>query len=397
MVMPELLSKPAALNGEVISRSQIGHEFIWPKQDPRSQWQPSRTYEFSDDSRIRDLGRSPHFNLNTFLEKSQTLDLPSQIIELLNHNAFQFNSRKRFRKCEQWRKIVTDACEKGEPIEILILAFCVINNPTKRMQSTELTTADDISLLHMDSIARHISSIYSPGAIFQVISDSTFYALPLGVTSVEAQNYLIQLQQRTKELKINNTVKVHDISDYLANYNQFFHDRFETWRTKFLSDPLSQNLLAEEYQRWHASMRSTLNSRRMGFSYEQLAKLFCAAPNNTKAHLDNNTTVALAEYRALKAAAADTNWEKHHFPNAIRATIHAKKIPVLGLRLYPEYKLSSRLLPYHGIAVITPNHNNDAEQMEIHHEITVIGNPVYTKVVDKNGLTQFYELSKLNI
>ena len=144
-------------------------------------------------------------------------------------------------------------------------------------------------------------------------------------------------------------------------------------------------------------MRATLNSRRMEFSYEQLVKLFGAAPNKTKEHLDYNTTVALAEYRALKAAAADTNWEKNHFPNAIRATIHAKKIPVLGLRLYPEYKLSSRLLPYHGIAVITQNDDNDAEQMEIHHEITVIGNPAYTKVVDKNGLTQFYEPSKLNI
>lgn len=217
--------KLIALSGEIISRSQIEHEFIWPKDDPRIQWQPHRTYQQEDDIHIRNLSISSHFNIDKFLEQTKELDLPSQIIELINHRAFQFNSRKRFRECEQWKKNVIDACNKGEPIEILILAFCVINNPTKRIQSTELTTADDVSLLHMDSIARYITNIYPPGAIFQVISDSTFYALPLG--------------------------------GYIRRGTKL-------------------------------------------------------------------STVALAEYRALKAA-AETNWEQDHFPNAIRATIHPKK------------------------------------------------------------------------
>lgn len=388
---------PVGLSGEIISRSQIGHEFVWPKSDSRSQWQPQRVYGPDDHARIRHLGISPHFNMEAFLERTKSLDLPSRIVELLNHNAFQFNSRKKFRECEQWRQQVAEACEKGAPIEILILAFCVISNPTKRVQPTEVTAAEDVSLLHMDNIARHIASIYPPGAIFQVISDSAFYALPLGVTSVEAQNYLIQLRQRTEELQIADTIRIHDISDYLSNYNQFFHDRVESWRAKFMAEPLAHDLAADEYQRWHASMRATLNSRRMGFSYEQLAALFCADSGISLAHLDDSATTALAEYRALKAAAADTNWEKHHFPNAIRATIHAKKIPVLGLRLYPEYKLGSRLLPYHGIAVMAPGDSDDAERMEIRHEITVIGNPSYTRVVDENGLTQFYEPSKPSV
>lgn len=388
---------PVGLSGEIISRSQIGQEFVWPKSDPRSQWQPQRTYGPSDDARIRHLGISPHFDMDAFLERTQTFDLPSRIIELLNHNAFQFNSRKKFRECDQWRQMVMEACEKGTPIEILILAFCVISNPTKRVQPTEVTTADDVSLLHIDNIARHIANIYPPGAVFHVISDSTFYALPLGVTSVEAQNYLVQLRQRTEDLQIADTIKIHDISDYLSHYNQFFHERFEIWRAKFLADPLSHDLPADEYQRWHASMRATLNSRRMGFSYEQLAAIFCADSGISLAYLDDSATLALAEYRALKAAAADTNWEKRHFPNAIRATIHAKKIPVLGLRLYPEYKLGSRLLPYHGIAVLVPGDSDGAERMEIRHEITVIGNPSFTRVVDEKGLTQFYEPSKSSV
>lgn len=386
---------PVELSGEIISRSQIGSDFIWPKLDPRSQWQPIRSYEAGDDVRVRHLSSSTHFDMSAFLEKTKHLDLTSRILELLNHNAFQFNSRKKFRECEQWRQRISQACEKGDPIEVLILAFCVISNPTKRVQPTEVTTAEDVSLLHLDQIARHVASIYPPGAVFQVISDSTFYALPLGVTSVEAQNYLVRLRQRTEELQIANTIKIHDITDYLACHNQLFHDRFEFWRTKFLSDPLSHDLLPDEYQRWHASMRTTLNSRRMGFDYEQLAALFSADSGTSPGSLDESATLALAEYRALKAAAADTNWEGRYFPHAIRATIHVKKIPVLGLRLYPEYKQGSRLLPYHGIAVVYPGENDGAERMEILQEITVIGNPAYTRVVDASGFTRFYELSGL--
>jgi hypothetical protein len=212
---------------------------------------------------------------------------------------------------------------------------------------------------------------------------------------VEAQNYLVKLKRRTEALNIADAIKILDITDYLSEQNQFFHERFEFWRTRFLADPLTHDLSWEEYRRWHASMRSTLNSKRMAFDYEQMATLFCADSGETLASLDECATVALAEYRALKAAAADTQWEKQSFPDAIRATIHAKKIPVLGLRLYPEYKLGSRLLPYHGVAVISHNESDGTEYMEVRHEITVIGNPAYTKVARSDGTTQFYEQSKL--
>jgi len=385
---------PIGLSGEIISKSQIAREFSWPKSDPRTEWQPTRTLVANDEARARLLSISPHFNLLTFLERTKNLDLISRIIELLNHSAYQFNSRKIFRESTEWKKRIVKACAENRPIEILILAFCVISNPTKRVQSTNVTLAEDVSLLHMNQIARHIEHIYPPGAIFQVISDSTFYALPFGVTSVEAQSYINQLRRRVGELQITDTIKILDITDYLTEHNQFFQNRFTFWRKIFLASPVTNELTANEYQRWHASMRCSLNSRRMGFEYEQLAILFSSYPDKSIDNLDELATVALAEYRALKAAAADTEWENRYFPNAIRATIHSKKIPVLGLRLYPKYKLSSNLLPYHGIAVISPGKNNECEQMVVQHEISVIGNPHYTKVINENGITKFYELTK---
>lgn len=382
------------LSGEIISRSQIGHEFVWPEDDPRLLLQQTRTYDAEDDARVMQASESHHFDIATFLEKTKNLGTASRIIELLNHNAFQFNSRKRFRECGLWRDRIEKACEQSLPVEILILAFCVISNPTKRVHPTVVTTAEDVSLLHMHRIAQHIKSIYPPGAIFQVISDSTFYALPLGVTSVEAQNYLVMLKQRTHHLNIDDMIKIHDISDFLSIQNYFFHTRFEYWRSRFLENPLSSDLSADEYKRWLASMRATLNSRRMGFSYRQLMSLFGTHAETSDTPPDEYAKTALAEYRALKSAAADTQWEEHHFPNAVRATIHTKKLPVLGLRLYPEYKIASRLLPYHGIAVMTMDEGSGVERMDVRHEITVIGNPAYTKVINQDGVTQFYETSE---
>ena len=379
------------LSGEIISRSQIECEFIWPEDDPRVQAQEVRI--FNDEARVMQLSDSQHFDLAVFLEKTKHLDTPSRIMELLNSSAFQFNSRKRFRACDLWRRRIEMACEQSRPIEILIPAFCVISNPTKRIQPTAVTAAEDVSLLHMHRIAMHVKAFYSPGAIFQVVSDSTFYALSLGVTSVESQNYLVKLKQRTHDLKITNTIRIHDISDFLSNHNEFFHTRFEHWRTRFLKDPISTDLSTGEYQRWLTSMRATLNSRRMGFSYKQLALLFCAGSTTSVVQLDECATIALSEYRALKPAAADTQWESLYFPNSIRATIHVKKLPVLGLRLYPDYKIASRLLPYHGIAVVTRDKETQIERMDIRHEITVIGNPDYTRVTSSDGITQFYEKS----
>ena len=382
------------LSGEIISQSEIESGFIWPALDPRSEWQPTRIIESGDYSKAKLLSQSPHFSLDAFLEKTKELDVASKIIELINHNAFQFNSKKRFRECVEWRKRIEECCKHGQPIDILILAFCVISNPTKRIQPTDVTLAEDVSLLHLHNITSHISSFYPPGATFQVISDSTFYALPFGNTSVEAHNYLLKLRNRTFHLGIENSVKILDITDYLSNHNLYFQDRFEFWRQHFLASPVSNDLSQEEYKGWLSSMKCSLNSRRMGFSYKELMGLFGAHSNQPLAHLDDLAKVSLAEYRALKSAAADTNWENIYFPNAIRATIHTKKIPVLGLRLYPKYKLSSRLLPYHGIALVTESVKDGGERMEIVHEISVVGNPRYTKVVDTDGVIQYYEITR---
>ena len=54
----------------------VGQEVVSPKSDPRSQWQPQRSYGPGDDARSRHLGISPHFDMEAFVERTQTLGLP---------------------------------------------------------------------------------------------------------------------------------------------------------------------------------------------------------------------------------------------------------------------------------------------------------------------------------
>lgn len=77
------------------------------------------------------------------------------------------------------------------------------------------------------------------------------------------------------------------------------------------------------------------------------------------------------------------------FPHGIRATIHMKNIPVLGLRVYPEYKLRSTLLPYHGIAVIEYVSRMRRHRVTIEPELLITGD--VTRIIDPFGVTVFYE------
>ncbi|AEJ40332.1 hypothetical protein TPY_2164 [Sulfobacillus acidophilus TPY] len=47
---------------------------------------------------------------------------------------------------------------------------------------------------HMGHMAQWMRKIYAPGLKFHIVSDSTFYGLPFGVTAVESQEYIRSLQ-----------------------------------------------------------------------------------------------------------------------------------------------------------------------------------------------------------
>lgn len=379
------------INGEIITRSSIPADFIWPEGDPRYAQQATRLLQPGDSSLIFAASQSPHFDTEAFKHQTRTLKKELKIIELLNHRAFQFNSRRRFRECGDWLQRAASAISDNRPLQILVLAFCVIGNPAKRVEAIEITAAEDVTLLHLANFARLVREIHPPGARIHVVSDSNFYTGPLGVTPVEAQYYLFALRKRVAELQTDDALEIHDMVDFLTDNASLFQKRFAHWRSAYLRDPHCDGVSHAEYLRWQTSMRDAIDTRKMDLSYKELMEMYGGTDTNGAHEINRQIQVSLAEYRAIKSAARDIDWERRFFPKAIRATIHTKALPVLGLRLYPEYKLASRLLPYHGVPILEPSDMNSGTRMRIAHEITVIGNPIFRRVVDQEGHTIFYE------
>ncbi|WP_165374329.1 MULTISPECIES: L-tyrosine/L-tryptophan isonitrile synthase family protein [Sorangium] len=347
----------------------------------------------ADARMVKRASITPHFSPRSFFEANRGNPVDLQVLELLNHRAFQFNSRRRFRESPVWRERISAACKDQRPVEIVVPVFCVVANPVKRLQSTVATAAEDVSLLHLGNLANLVSEVYAPGAVFHVVTDSTFYSMPFQVTSVEAQRYVSLLRARVAALELSASVRIHDMSDVLAEHGSAFYRRFEGRRQEFLNNAFADGISLDSYEGWLSSMKASMNTRDLSLSYDKLRDTFGAEGGSLSGALDERARNALAEYRALKAAAADLQWEERAFPGAIRATIHSKNIPVLGLRIYPEYKFRSTLLPYHGIGAISSSEETGRCVLKIEPEMFLCGDPEYTRVIDSQGKTLFYHRS----
>lgn len=384
-------------NGEVISDSRLSHNFSWPSEDPSGKPTPERLVDNEMTLIIEEASRTTRFNWAHFERNHRHLPVEEKVLSLLNHRAFQFNSREAFGSYSSiWRHRITAAVREERQIEIVLPVFCVIANPVKRFQSTLPTAAEDISLLHMANIARLVGELHEAGAVFHLVSDSTFYSTPFSVTSVEAQSYIQQLRNRISVLGIDPYVRMHDMSELLCPHMMAFQESFNTWCQKLKDDPYVDGISEAEHRRWLVSMMASINIRMLGLSYGDLRSILGGdnvLEKNSNPHYDliaRRTEWALIEYRAVKLAAAELQWEDRFFPGAVRATIHTKRMPALGLRVYPEYKFRSNLLPYHGIGVISYSTKSRSHRLTIEPEMFVNSRDNVTRVVDETGKTVFY-------
>ncbi|AKJ01472.1 pyoverdine/dityrosine biosynthesis protein Dit1 [Archangium gephyra] len=373
---------------EALSESALIGRFQWPLDDPRLRTQSRRLTCASDDARLA-RAATPDFDLEGFLKKTQGLSSEMRIIELLNETC-QFNSRSRFRDGEDVRERIRRMQAVGRPIEIVLPAFAPVLNTVKRFESVALSGAEDVSLLYLSWVAELIARVYEPGAIIHVVSDGVFYSSALGITWVEAHTYEQRLKARVRELGLHNVV-VHSMSDFLLPCHDEFLRNFDRHYHEIWKGHSNDGITAKDVGRLSGSLLAGINTRKYGFTYEEMRNLFSADVPPEQRYAEWVTVFAslrdsVTHYRALRAALAELRWEEKQFPGALRATIHLKKKSILGMRLYPEYRRRSMLLPYHGIGVLS--HDGC---LTVEPEMFVCGRPEYTRVVNADGTTRFYE------
>src|SRR5207302_11078785 len=143
------------------------------------------------------------------------------------------------------------------------------------------------------------------------------------------------------------------------------------------------------------SMRASLNSRRLGLEYSDLLEIFGPRQVRFRAirrEIDELAAFALREQLAIKLACDELNASERVWPGHIRASCHRGKKngrAVLGLRCYPEYYRSSRLLPYHGMPLIQPE-DHGKPRLTILPEISLRGREDLTRVVNEIGEPVLY-------
>lgn len=310
------------------------------------------------------------------------------IIEFLNHHAFQFNSRRRFRKSTRIQSIVEQVIKQSTHLDIVIPIFCVIGNPVKRIEPTTLTFAEACSLHSLQNISNLFSEVTNIELRFQIIADSNFYVRPLGSDPVISSKYLDDLKKYLIDENLGN-LYIHDMCDMAKHELKKFEDSYIEMYKK-LSVDSSYGLDNTEHKAWVSAMAGTITTRDIIAPYEDIVKAF--RDNNFSSMFGKEvlrrTERAFIDYRALKYAMSQVSWEEEYFPNSIRATIHQKQQDTLGLRIYPEYKKASKLLPYHGIAVLKKVDGNHC--MLIQPEINIASQVGCKRYINDYKFSDFY-------
>ena len=369
-------------HGEIISDSALNYKIALPYEDPRTLEINSIFEDEVPDNIINESASIHTINSSILFQRKLTVDeISTNIIKYLNHRNLQFNSRENFAKYDFWYKKIKHSIALKQPISIIIPIFCNIGNPLKRFQVTDITYAEKVTLTHLQNIAKEGEKVYPYGFKFEIVADANFYSTPFMNNVIETHNYINNLKKYVLNSGYSRNLEIRDMMDIISNDSHRFTEKFHFWMEKI------ENNKSEDLSAWKNSMISSINLRHF-HDYNEIRKCYSNQKSEIRDYIEGRATSSLAIYRSLKNAAADISWEHLVSENFIRSTIHTKEIPVLGLRIYPEYKKSSKLLPYHGIAVFSKK--NEKYRMKILTEMEAVSLPNILKIKGKDGLTQGY-------
>ncbi|SFU38486.1 L-tyrosine/L-tryptophan isonitrile synthase family protein [Xenorhabdus koppenhoeferi] len=377
-------------NGSIIEDSLMFGQFGWPESEPDMMSNGNLIAADLREELLNKCSISKELPSEQWWKEKRKKDIPLHVMvrDYLNHPVIQFNSKTIFSSClETLSKIKSSINERGE-IDIILPVFCVISNWQKRHDITSLTMAEEVSLLHLAKVSTYLEENTGIKIRFTILSDATFYAGIFGDPMDAAEKYIRDLKEFTKIRKVNEIVNIFDISNIVALLQDDYDSALSNHLKTFTSNP-SFGISHEEAIRFHASVGSTVNISDLSLTYNQKKAMFCDSifPDlETKNEVMNRVHTAFIHYRAMKEAMASIRWEKLLFPNAIRATIHHKTLPLIGVRIYPDYKSHSPYLPYHGIAVI--EHRKNIWRMSIEQEIHQHGKRM--RIINHRGVSDFY-------
>lgn len=379
-------------NGSIIEEVEFLACPLWPKNEPVLAENSIEVYDRMRNMLLTECSRSASFPTPKWWREAKCSNntTPEIVRKYLNHKVLQFNSKKLFGESGFILQQISRAIKKENRVEIVLPVFCVISSWQKRHDITSVTFAEEASLLHLAKVATALERNIGVCLKFTIISDATFYARIFADPMDAAERYIRDLAGIVQKHDIGDVVQIVDMSNIIQARGSEYDNALGRNLEIFSKQP-ALGISEEEAARWKWSVGSTLNISDFGLSYDELRAMHCGGVFSSSAiehEITNRVSKAFVHYRAMKQSLADLDWDRRAYPNALRGTIHHKTAPVIGVRVYPNYKRSCQLLPYHGIAML--DQLDGHWRMEIKHEIYLHDSTDIVRVKNGHDVSDFY-------
>lgn len=365
----------------------------WPAQDPSTAPQGVRFITADDHQVLRGAALNVAVSVKHFKEVHRRLNLPDLLYAFLMSEAFQFNPRQRIDNSGVWRHRVAKAIDGGAPLRVVWPVLSKIPNFAKQMTGASSATAgEEATFIHLQHLVDLSRQIYRPGIKIILLIDAALYNPAIGNDEVAVRHYIQDLRRLRIEVGALD-LELIDYAELLASEcAREFHAALQQANLGLAGDIE----LFQQHGSWLESMRSIVNTLNYPLNYADMRELFSKQRNPSNrwsALVERQSQEGLKRMIAIKTATSEVNLPDKLWPGHLRVTCHWKRIidgeAVPGLRAYPRYYASSRILPYHGVPLV--RFGSHGPVLDIFPEVSLRGRLDLTRVIHANGDTYFYE------
>lgn len=390
---------------EILQVSAL-EDYEWPEDDPHAVKQRTRCRMEQDLELVKLSLQSAKLDMKVFKKNAikDNLSVEEQILKILSHQKFQMNPTAKVRNEKRWQDSIAYSVKRGEPIDIVYPQFCVIPNAPKRYTNSGYTAGEDCTIEFFRKINDYVKEIYKFGVRFHALADAALYASAFQTPQVEVDEYYDSLKKRIKELNAEDFFFLYDYAELLRETCQEEFTRlYYQYSRQVWAGNASELLPDTDIPTLWRSVRCSVNTRRFQLRHRDHLKIFGPLEyqdENNKYYkkLKELTDTAFNEVVAIRLACSDLDIASRNWPHAIRATCHKGEKNghwPIGLKTYPEYYGSCKLLPYHGMPLISKNKKNKI-RLEIYPEVLLRGRDDLIRVtIGKTDEVYMYILDEI--
>ena len=378
---------------EVLQPSSLSG-YHWPDTDPTKVDQPTRLKSESDFKKVKVASTNVDIDWTMFEKNTRNMSLPEKIFQLLTNAKFQFNTRTAILQENLWLQRITDAVLRNEPITVAYPLLCKIGNWAKQMNNIGPNAGEESTILFFGRINTLVKSIYKPGIVFYIVCDAQLYNSAFQNPEVEVNSYITQCRQLIQLMQAECYVKFHNYVELLEPYSKEYLNAHMHYQ-KVLSNKPESIFNSINVKTLFDSVKASFNTRKFRIAYDDLREIFSNSQNKSNklyTTIERMAMIAFEEVICIRMACSEMNILERIWPHHIRVTCHKglkNGRAIIGLRPYPEYYGSSKLLSYHGIPVIT--NSKRGLKLDIQPEVMLRGRLDLVRVIDTNGQTYYYD------